>query len=161
MFATQKNLKFHKILCWGFTGGWVVKNLPAMQELQETQVGSLSWKDSPGEGNGNLFQCSCFSCLENSRDWAWMATVHGVAELDVTERARIHVMSLLPLLAPPPALGNWATPQGFYKALIPNQHIQRCGRTVRPLKFPPGCTWQWSAQENHWNQRKFGVARQK
>ena len=49
----QKNLKFHKILCWGFTSGWVVKNLPAMQELQETQVGSLSWKDSPGEGNSN------------------------------------------------------------------------------------------------------------
>ena len=39
---------------------------------------------SPGEGLGNPLQ---YSCLENSIDrTAWQATVHGVAELDVTER---------------------------------------------------------------------------
>ena len=38
---------------------------------------------SPGEGNGNPLQDSF---LENSMDrGAWQATVHGVAELDVTE----------------------------------------------------------------------------
>ena len=39
---------------------------------------------SPGEGNGNPLQ---YSCLENSMDrGAWWATVHEVAELDMTER---------------------------------------------------------------------------
>ena len=30
---------------WGFPGGAVVKNLPAMQETQETQVRSLNQED--------------------------------------------------------------------------------------------------------------------
>ena len=38
---------------------------------------------SPGEGNGYPLQ---YSCLENSMDrGTWWATVHGVAELDMTE----------------------------------------------------------------------------
>ena len=38
---------------------------------------------SSGVGNGNLLQSSC---LEDSMDrGAWWATVHGVAELDMTE----------------------------------------------------------------------------
>ena len=38
---------------------------------------------SPGEGNGHLLQDSC---LENSMvGGAWWATVHGVAESDMTE----------------------------------------------------------------------------
>ena len=54
----------------------MVKNLPAMQE---TQVRSLGWEDSPGGGNGNPLQDSC---LENSMDrGAWRATVHGVAKI--------------------------------------------------------------------------------
>jgi len=74
----QKNLKFHKILCRGFTSGSVVKNLPAVQELQETQVGSLSWKDSSGEGNSNPLQDSC---LENPMErGASRATVHRVTK---------------------------------------------------------------------------------
>ena len=37
---------------------------------------------SPGEGNGNPLQTSC---LENPTDrGAWWATVHGIAESDMT-----------------------------------------------------------------------------
>ena len=34
----------------GFPGGSAVKNLPAMQELQETRVRSLGWADPLEEG---------------------------------------------------------------------------------------------------------------
>ena len=38
---------------------------------------------SPGEGNGNPLQ---YSCLENPMDrGAWRATVHGIAESDMTD----------------------------------------------------------------------------
>ena len=53
----------------------MVKNWPAMQQ---TQIRSLRWEDSPGEGNGNQPQ---HSCLENPVNrGAWWATVHGVAK---------------------------------------------------------------------------------
>ena len=39
---------------------------------------------SPREGNGHPLQ---YSCLENWKDkGAWQATVHGITELDMTER---------------------------------------------------------------------------
>ena len=49
-----------------------------MQEMQETQVQSPGWEDSPGVGCNNPLQ---YSCLENPMDrGAWRATAHGVAK---------------------------------------------------------------------------------
>ena len=54
-----------------------VKNLLAMQEMQETVLNLRSGR-SPREGNGNPLQ---YSCLENPTDrGAWRATVHVAAK---------------------------------------------------------------------------------
>ena len=39
----------------GFPGGIVVKNLPAMQKMQETHIQSLGGKDPPEEGMATYF----------------------------------------------------------------------------------------------------------
>ena len=67
------------------------KNHPAMQE---TRVRSLSWEDTPGEGNGYP---TPVSCLENPMNRvAWWATVHiRVTESDMTERLTHKKCSLL------------------------------------------------------------------
>ena len=53
---------------------------------------------SPGVGNGNLLLCFC---LKNSIDReAWWATIHEVAELDVTEHLH-HLNLCLVFLAAP------------------------------------------------------------
>ena len=61
----------------------MVKNLPA-NEGDARDLGSIPGSGrSPGEGNGNSLQ---YSCLKNPMDrGAWWATVHSVAELDMTE----------------------------------------------------------------------------
>ena len=55
---------------------WMVKNLPT---VQETQVGSLCWKDRLEKGMAIcLLQ---YSCLKNPMDrGAWWAVVHGVTK---------------------------------------------------------------------------------
>ena len=60
----------------------VVKNPPANTE-DTRDVGSIPGQGrSPGGGHGSPLQCSC---LENPVDRrAWRATVHGVAESDMT-----------------------------------------------------------------------------
>ena len=60
----------------GYTGdARMVRTCLPVQDMQETQVQSLGWKDSGG-GDDNPLQCSC---LENSMDrGAWGATIHGV-----------------------------------------------------------------------------------
>ena len=46
-----------------------------------------------GEGNGNPLQ---YSCLENPLDrGAWWATVHGVAESDMTEQLTHKIEEIL------------------------------------------------------------------
>ena len=56
-----------------------------------------------GEGNGNPLQ---YPCLENSTNrGVWQATVHGVAELDTTERLSTHTQHTHTL--PPWVPGIW------------------------------------------------------
>ena len=77
----------------GFPGDTVVDNLPAntgdardMGSIRESEI-------SPGVGNGKSLQ---YSSLGNSMDrGAWRATAHGVAELDMTQHACIHVPAIL------------------------------------------------------------------
>ena len=58
----------------------MVKSLAAMRE---TQVCSLSWEDPLEKERKIPLQ---ESCLESPMDMgAWQATVHGVAESDITE----------------------------------------------------------------------------
>ena len=58
-----------------FPGGSAVKNPPA----NAGDMGSIPGSGrSPGEGNGNLLQCSCLGNLMDRG--AWWATVHGVTK---------------------------------------------------------------------------------
>ena len=60
-----------------------VKNLPAMQETQETQVQSLGW-ENPLEG-GMATHSSILAWRNPMDRRPWQAIVHGVAEADTTE----------------------------------------------------------------------------
>ena len=66
----------------GFPGGSAVKSLPTSAG-DTGDVGSIPGLGrSPGKGNGYPFQ---YSCLENPTDReAWWASVHGIAESDMT-----------------------------------------------------------------------------
>ena len=66
-----------------FPGSAMVKNPPA-SEGDAGGVGLIpGWGRCPGAGNGKQLQ---YSCLGNSMDrGAWRATVHGLAESDMTE----------------------------------------------------------------------------
>ena len=62
-------------LLWGLPSDSVVKNLPAIQEMQ---VRSLGGEDSLEKEMATYLQ---YSCLENPMDrGAWWAAVHGVAK---------------------------------------------------------------------------------
>ena len=52
----------------------VTQAVKSLSVMQETEVRSLGWEDSHGEGNGNPLQ---YSCLENPMDGgAQQAIVH-------------------------------------------------------------------------------------
>ena len=64
----------------GFLGGSSVKNPPAMQEPQETQVQSLGWEDPLEEE-----MASHSNILVMDRR-AWQVTVHGVAKSQTPQK---------------------------------------------------------------------------
>ena len=62
----------------GFPSGSVVKNSPALQEPQETQVRSLDWEDPLEEGMAT--HSSILAWRIPMGRGTWQATVHGVTE---------------------------------------------------------------------------------
>ena len=64
---------------------WWLSGKEATCSEGDADEGSISGSGrSLGEGNGNPFQ---YSCLEKPVEGgAWWATVHGIAESDMTER---------------------------------------------------------------------------
>ena len=79
--------------CLGLPGGSVVMNPPA----NAGDMGSVHVSErSPGGGNGNPLQ---YSCRDNLMDrGSWRATVHGVAELHMTEQLSTHSISTFSFL---------------------------------------------------------------
>ena len=93
----------------------MVKNLPVQETTRD--AGSISgFGRSPVGGSGNPLQ---YSCLENSMDRAWQATVHGVAK----SRTQLNSQLALPLcllLKSQLYLGGWwmcFTKRSFYESL--------------------------------------------
>ena len=61
----------------GFPGGSVVKNPPAVQEMQEMRVQSLGWEDPLEEGMAT--HCRILAGIFPTDRGAWWATVLGIA----------------------------------------------------------------------------------
>ena len=67
-------------VCWGgcFAGSSAVKNLPAMQELQETWVQSLGGEDPLEEGMAT--HSSILTGRIPMDRGVWLVTVYGIAK---------------------------------------------------------------------------------
>ena len=65
------------IRCFELPGGSLVKNLPAVQELQDTGVPPLGWEDPLEEG---VAPTPVFWPESPMDRGAWRATVHGVTK---------------------------------------------------------------------------------
>ena len=92
---THTNFLANTIDAWGFSGGFVVWNLPAMQETAYNagDAGSIpGLGKSPGKGHGNPFQYSCLGSL--MKRGARQAKVHEVTRVGYN---LVTKPSLLPL----------------------------------------------------------------
>ena len=69
---------------WDFPGGSAVKNLPAVQELQQTWVRSLGWEDPLEEGMATHSRIPGESRGQGSRAGY---SLRGCQESDTTEAA--------------------------------------------------------------------------
>ena len=130
----------------GFPGGSEVKIcLP----IQETCVWSLSWEDSPGEGNGNPLQ---YSCLEDSMDrGAWWATVHGATQRIILDsQVSCEDLHTVPIGSHPVSpqtsdisMVHWSQFMNLYWDIVINQspyHVQISSVfTIWPFSFPGCC----------------------
>ena len=83
---------FHSVTLWEFTQVAVCIGLPGGVVVKNTSANAGNARDSgsipglgrsPGEGNGNPLRSSCLG--NPTGRGAWWATVHGVAESDMTE----------------------------------------------------------------------------
>ena len=76
--------KEDKVHIWASQVVLVVKNLPVIEGDVKDLSSIRGSRRSPGGGHDNSLQ---YSSLENPMDRrAWQATVHSVAELNMTER---------------------------------------------------------------------------
>ena len=75
----------HMVPLWLGMMAQMVKNPPAMWE---TWVRYLDWEDSPKKGTAT--HSSILAWRIPTDRGAWWATVHGVADLDTTERFSLH-----------------------------------------------------------------------
>ena len=75
----------------------MVKNLPAMQKLQETQVQSLGWEDPLEEGMATHSSILAWRIPSTGDPGGWgVATVHGGhKESDTTKRLSTHTRTHL------------------------------------------------------------------
>ena len=77
-------------ICWNSSQVVIIWGFPAGSDGKESTCnagdpGSIPGLGrSPGEENGNTIQCSCLGNLMDGG--AWWATVHDVAESDMTEQ---------------------------------------------------------------------------
>ena len=79
----------------GFPGGSLVKNLPAVQEMDQTWIWSLDQEDPLEE---EMATHSRILAWENPMDrGVWRATDHGVTKPNVTEQVKAHTHRILEL----------------------------------------------------------------
>ena len=114
-----------------------VKRLPT---IWETQVRSLGWKRSSGEGNGNPLQ---YSCLENPHRWRRLV-VHGVAKSWTRLSDFTFIFSIILGLAGNAASlsGNWIDAVVFFICSLPCQ----CSILVS-LWCRESCIWFWKVTD--------------